>query len=282
MDKHKIDRKFVERFYQSDRPTYIINAPKMFKIFFEKKLLKPEDFRIIKRTYIIEHLLSFQLGFTSEHIIELAKKYHQNAIKLYNLMKILIETGIVLDQKVIDYCENDGVFEYTLYKLHQNRIIRLSNENLTKIFLNSDKDGHWDSRELVSEIIVNQDNIEKLFKLAEFKYLRKKIGDVKINIKCLENACLLSANFSTIKTLIEKYKLQPNNKCLENACTLKNNPKVVKYLIGFNLEITKTCLVNILALIRLNQTARIVLGAINPIESDDNIGEVEGVEKIEI
>lgn len=185
----------------------------------------------------------------------------------------LIKKGAVLNQELIDYycCQSLGPKVFKYLSKHAD----LSNENINNIYLNSNLE-HI-KKQVKDKITINNQNIAEFFRKIKLTRFSKKLGNLKPDIKCLENACLLSGNAFTIKKLFKKYYIKPNAKCLENACSIYDNYESVRYLTGFNLEITRQCLINLLKIADHSKTTRCIIEILDPEKIEM---EAEGIENI--
>lgn len=128
---------------------------------------------------------------------------------------------------------------------------------------------------------INQDNLEEFFKNFKLSKFKKKIKSLKLNTECLENACLLGCNITTIRNLVEKYHINPNEKCLENVCS-HGDRKMTEYLTSFDLEVTRQCLINLV--LSCDRSACYCVGKLlksqNEQKVEINVDDIEGVENL--
>lgn len=269
--KNQIDRKFVIEYFGLLNQYYCRpRVSDIFAVFNNKGLLEANDIYLLDndKNFCIEYFSRFHLDFKTEHLIYLKEFDEQIIINLAN-------NGAKLNQELIDYyCQQEISLDFLEFL--ENQDIVLSSKNINDLCLSRDLSI---LKKLKNKISIDQKNIEEFFLKLDLKYFEKKIKDTKINIKCLENACLLPANMGTIRSLIEKYGISPNDTCLENVCSVYNNSKVIEYLTDFDLGVTRQCLINVIKNDRCliaNHITKLLIRKRKP-----ELADIEGVEAIE-
>lgn len=298
----KIDKKFVQKLYGLDRDWWY-NMAKLFEIFHKKNLLELDDiYTIYSRLDLLRTFIKFRTDFTLEHMIFLVENLDDYHVS--DIIASIFETRKVLEKELINLCCRKNVCIDFFIELEETKKNSLSKKNINDIFLNTGF--------LWNRIKITQENVLEFFRRRMLRRYRHKLKKVKIDVKCFENACLLSQNLETLKILIKDHKidpnikclenacsidnslamvrflvlncnLKPNSTCLENACTLAENSRTVKFLTEFDIEVTQQCLLNIILCTKLGPTGKHVRGLMNRPKKESEPEpepEIEGVENI--
>lgn len=263
--KDQIDRKFVIDFYDLLKQSCLFpRISDTFAIFSEKELLKADDIYLINNKHVLKSFVKFPMDFKTEHLVYL------KGMNLFwrDVIIDLVGRGAKLNQELVDfYCGRKLNSKFLDFLEHQD--IKLSDENINAIVSNNYK-----KEDMMYKLLprINETNVASFFRIFRLQKIKKHIKEVKLNVKCLENSCLIYNNLATVRKLTQDYRLEPNMTCLKYANSV-NNYKVLEILLSFDFGEHEKHIDSIILnerLLRKREEAKIKV----------NINDVDGVESV--